>query len=152
MHPPIREDLESYLAGKPTSAAFQEHLSACAECRTAVRLMERQSRILRTLRPIEEVEPAPGFYARVLERIEMQKAASIWSVFLEPVFARRLIYASAVLTLLLGVLLFTSPREETALASSVPEQILAEEVPRAQLVDIEQDRNTVFVQLSTYQE
>ena len=35
----------------------------------------------------------------------------------------------------------------------MPEQILSEEVPPpAQLVDLEQDRNVVFVQFATYQE
>lgn len=151
MHQPTREGLESFLAGKP-EATFLAHLEECPECRELTARFELQSEIIRTLRPPGEMEPAAGFYARVLDRIEVQRNASIWSVFLEPLFARRLMYASAVLTIVLGIFLFTSPKDEM-MASTMAEQFFAEDVPPpAQLVDQEQDRNTVFVQLTTYQE
>ncbi|MBI3681648.1 MAG: hypothetical protein HY235_14800 [Acidobacteria bacterium] len=152
MHEPVVEGLEAYLAGRP-DAEFIRHLDFCPACRECVRELTEQSRLLRSLRPPDGLEPAPGFYGRVIDRIQLQKSASIWSVFLEPLFARRLMYASAVATLLLGIFLFTSPKDEN-MASSMPEQILAEDdaPPPAQLVDLEQDRNMVFVQLTTYQE
>lgn len=151
MHQPTREGLESFLAGRP-EPAFLAHLQQCPECREFASLLESQSAIIRTLRPAEELEPPPGFYARVMDRIETQRSNSIWSVFLEPLFARRLMYASAVLTVVMGVFLFTSPKDEM-MASTMPEQILAEEMPPpTRLVDLEQDRNTVLVQLTTYQE
>lgn len=151
MHQPTREGLEMFLAGKP-EPAFLAHLNECPECQQLANQFESQSTIIRSLRPTEDVEPLPGFYARVMDRIEVQKNSSIWSVFLEPLFARRLMYASAVLTVIMGIFLFTSPKDEM-MASTMPEQILAEEMPPpAQLVDLEQDRNTVFVQLTTYQE
>ncbi|MBL8179709.1 MAG: hypothetical protein JNK48_33835 [Bryobacterales bacterium] len=151
MHQPTREGLESFLAGKP-DPAFLAHLTQCTECRDLASLFQSQSAVIRTLRPAEELEPLPGFYARVMDRIDNQKSNSIWSVFLEPLFARRLMYASAVLTVIMGIFLFTSPKDEM-LASTMPEQILAEEMPPpTRLVDLEQDRNTVFVQLTTYQE
>lgn len=152
MHPPAWEGLESYLAGKPGDEMLR-HLAECPDCRAQVSLFQEQSEVIQTLRPPADVEPAPGFYSRVMERIDTQRSSSIWSVFLEPLFARRLMYASAVLTLLLGIFLFTSPKDDDMIASSVPEQILAEEShPPADLVDSEQDRNTVLVQLTTYQE
>lgn len=151
MHEPIWEGIEGYLAGKP-DASFTRHLEACPECRDLVAAMEGQSLLVRSLKAPADAEPAPGFYARVMDRIETQRSASIWSVFLEPLFAKRLIYSTAVLTALLGVFLFTSPKEDMT-ASSVPEQIFAEEAPPpAQLVDQEQDRNTVFVQFATFTE
>lgn len=151
MHQPAREGLETFLAGKP-EPAFLAHLDECLECRELASRMQAHAGIIQTLRPAEELEPAPGFYARVMDRIETQRSASIWSVFLEPLFARRLMYASAVLTVVLGITLFTSPKDEM-MASSMPEQILAEDAPPpTQLVDLERDRNTVFVQLTTYQE
>lgn len=151
MHQPTREGLESFLAGKP-EPAFLAHLKECPECRELAGLFQSQSAILHSLRPAQELEPSAGFYARVMDRIEAQRSTSIWSVFLEPLFARRLMYASAVLTVVLGIFLFTSPKDEM-MASSMPEQILAEDAPpAAQLVDLERDRNTVFVQLTTYQE
>jgi len=151
MHQPVWEGIEAYLVGKP-DATFLRHIEECSECREAVETMDAQAELIRVLKAPPELDPSPGFYARVMERIESQKANSIWSVFLEPLFARRVVYASAVLTLLLGVFLFTSPKQEV-MAGSMPEQILSEEVPPpAQLVDLEQDRNVVFVQFATYQE
>ncbi|MCZ2149630.1 MAG: hypothetical protein LC126_17870 [Bryobacterales bacterium] len=152
MHPPAREGIEGYLAGKP-DAGFLEHLAACPECTETVSQLEYQARLIRTLKAPVSPEPDPGFYARVMDHIEAQKESSIWSVFLEPLFARRLMYASAVLTLLLGLFLFTSPKDDYSASASMPEQILAADPhPAPQLVDSEQDRNTVFVQLTTYQE
>lgn len=152
MHPPAWEGLESYLAGKP-DANMLRHLEECSDCRAEVTSLQQQAEVIRILKPPADLEPAPGFYSRVMDRIDAQKTNSIWSVFLEPLFARRLMYASAVLTLLLGMFLFTSPKDEDVIASSVPEQILAEEVhPAADLSDSQRDRDTVLVQLTTYQE
>jgi hypothetical protein len=151
MHQPIWEGLEAYLAGKP-SPAFLAHLEVCQTCESEVSQIEEQARLFHSLRAPEPVDPPQGFYARVLDRIESQRNNSIWGVFLEPVFFRRLAYSTAVLTLLLGVFLFTSPKEG-AIATTMPEQILVEEAPpAAELVDLEQDRNTVFVQLASFQE
>ncbi len=154
MHAPIRDGLESYLAGKP-EAGFLRHLSECADCRQMVTLFEDQAKMVRTLRveATEPLEPSAGFYGRVMGRIEQQQSTSIWSVFLEPLFARRLMYATATLTLLLGIFLFTSPKDEdVTMAASAPEQILAEDLPPSpQLVNAEEDRNTVFVQFATFQ-
>lgn len=151
MHAPLRDGLEEYLAGKP-DAGLVKHLSECAECREMVTLFEDQAKVIRVLKSPESFEPPPGFYGRVMNRIEEQKSTSIWSVFLEPLFARRLMYATAALTLTLGVFLFTSPKDEGTMMASTPEQILAEEpAPMPQLVDAESDRNTVFVQFATFQ-
>ncbi len=157
MHQPMEPGLESYLAGKPDES-FLRHMEECVECREAVSVAQFHSEIIQTLRVPAEAEsfqPAPGFYARVVDRIEAQRDNSIWSVFLEPLFGRRLMYASAVLTLLLGIFLFTSPREDQSMA----EQILAEQshpsVTAASFDQddhMQQDRETVLVQLTTYQE
>ncbi len=145
MHAPIEDGLEGYLAGKPDSE-FVKHLGECAECRQTVALFEDQANMIRAIRVDEQMEPGPGFYARVMGRIEQEKSASIWSVFLEPLFARRLMYATATLTLLLGIFLFTSPKDDVA------EQMLSHDLPPStELVDADQDRNTVFVQFATYQ-
>lgn len=155
MHQPMEQGLESYLAGRPDES-FLRHIEECVECREAVGVAQLHSEIIQTLRaPAESFEPAAGFYARVMDRIESQRESSIWSVFLEPLFGRRLMYASAVLTLLLGIFLFTSPREDQSMA----EQILAEQShPSVAAASFEQDdhmqqdRETVLVQLTTYQE
>lgn len=151
MCPVTRDGLEGFLAGKPDPQLLQ-HFSQCGECKEAAGQFLEVTQAVRSLRLQDEAEPAPGFYGRVMDRIESQKNTSIWSVFLEPLFGRRLMYASAVLTLLLGIMLFTSPKDEPVIVSSAPEQILADEQPGVNLVDADQDRNTIFVQLTTYQE
>ena len=50
-----------------------------------------------------EVEPGAGFYARVMNRIETQAKPSVWSLFGESMFAKRLAYASATFLVLVGV-------------------------------------------------
>lgn len=152
MHQPVWEGIEAYLAGKP-EPAFLTHIAACAVCREAVADMELQSQLIRALRAPADVEPGPGFYGRVLDRIDTQKSSSIWNVFLEPLFARRLMYASAVLTLLLGVALFTSPKDDAMSAGMEPERILAVPPPEpVRQIDPAEDRNTVFMQFVSYQE
>ncbi|MCS7025211.1 MAG: hypothetical protein NZV14_10445 [Bryobacteraceae bacterium] len=151
MCPITRDGLEGYLAGKP-DPRLQQHLAQCRECRETATQFLAVAEMVRSLRPAELLEPAPGFYGRVMDRIESQRSSSIWSVFLEPLFAKRLVYASVILTLFLGIMLFTSPKDEAVHLSSTPEHILVEEQPPVSLVNVDQDRNTVFVQLTTYQE
>jgi predicted anti-sigma-YlaC factor YlaD len=72
MHRIIRDHLEEVLAG-PGSAPKHpagEHLAACAECREQVAAMREQAAVLRQFHAESEPEPRPGFYARVMDRIE----------------------------------------------------------------------------------
>ena len=59
-----------------------------------------------------------------MDRIEAQQKNSIWAVFLEPVFSRRLAYASVAMMLLMGFVLMTENQEpefgEIALDSPAP--------------------------------
>jgi predicted anti-sigma-YlaC factor YlaD len=149
MHQPIRDGLEAYLAGRD-NPQFSAHLAACEACRRTVSDMVQQNAMLRSLR-IEESDPSPGFYARVMERVEAQKRQSMWYLFLEPLFFRRLVYASLTLLLVLSGFLYTAGPAEDQLAAA-PEAILAEREtePPVLLVDQEQDRNAVLVQLTSY--
>ena len=79
--------------------------------------MRDQQRLLRSMRLPEEAEPRAGFYARVIERIESQGAASIWSLFFDSPVGRGLAMASMVLALGLGVYLVSS--EQLARAGQV---------------------------------
>ncbi len=109
MHQEIRHNLEDYLRGSGSKlpAEFHAHLGECRECSDELRSLEAQSQLLRSLAGPREIEPRAGFYARVMERIEIQPA-SIWSVFLDRKFGLRLAVASAVLVALLGTYLVTS--------------------------------------------
>jgi len=106
MHDVIRNGLEGYLSRRLAPgplAAFRAHLAECTGCREMVAAFEKQSTLIQSLRVTEEdVAPAPGFYARVMERIDAQRPISLWSVFLQPLFARRVLYASLALFLFLG--------------------------------------------------
>ncbi len=105
MHGLIRDRLEEYLGGGPEKKVpleFEQHLRECDECREEVSWMQDQSHILRALSGPKRWTRAPGFYARVLNRIEAQQSASIWSVFLDPIFGRRLVATSLTVAVLLG--------------------------------------------------
>jgi hypothetical protein len=69
--------------------------------------MQRQAEMLAVLRAPEEVEPAPGFYARVLQRIEERARVSMWASFIYSRFAKRLTYASLTVAVMLGTYVVT---------------------------------------------
>lgn len=105
MHDVIQNGLEGYLSGHMVPERlrpFREHLEGCAPCRELVTAFEQQSALFKSLRVPEDAAPAAGFYARVMERIEAQRPISLWSVFLQPLFARRVLYASLAMFLFLG--------------------------------------------------
>jgi predicted anti-sigma-YlaC factor YlaD len=118
MHQPIRDNLEEYLKGSTQQVpqVFHAHLVACEECASELRLLETQANMLRSLRSDAGVGPSPGFYARVMERVEEQDRGSIWSVFLQPSFGRRLAIASATLVVLLGTYLVTTEAGDPSVA------------------------------------
>jgi len=63
--------------------------------------MRDQVHLFRSLRAGEEVEPAGGFYARVMQRIEERAKDSIWAVFVYSPYGKRLAFASLSLAVLL---------------------------------------------------
>ena len=110
MHGSIRDRLEELLAAGLAGARrpeLDEHLASCAECSSEVEAMRSHSELLRSLRAPEDVNPAPGFYARVLQRIEERAPESIWSVLADSVFAKRLVYASLTVAVALGTYVVT---------------------------------------------
>lgn len=148
MHPPFEDELERYLAGEPVSEAFLAQLNADTTLRNEVSAMEHQARMIRSLRADlasqeledEVLEPAPGFYARVMERIESQVRPSMWSIFLQP-FGQRLAYASMALALVMGAVIMTTD-EPVEVMAAAPATILAEEpVVPASMVQHRVDSN-----------
>lgn len=158
MHQPIRESLEDYLSGlkHKIPQAFHTHLQACNQCASEVRLLEQQSASLRSLEPQEELEPAPGFYARVMDRIDNQARASIWLPFLDPRFGRRLAVASAALIVLLATYLVTTESRTPDLAP--PAGALVTVAPASDgavpsdSIQQRQQRDAVLVDLASYHE
>lgn len=156
MHGLIRQGVEEYLHGGPGRRlpdGFEEHLRSCEECREEVSWMQDQSQLLRVLAPTRELDPAPGFYARVLEKIEIQQVVSPWGAFLDPIFGRRLAVASLTLALLLGGFLALNERLNSGSSPANPESIMAvEDHPPGLGQDRERDRDTILVTLATYHE
>jgi hypothetical protein len=96
-------------------------LAACAECREEVDAMRMQTELLRSWSltgDVPEVEPRPGFYARVLERIEAQRPVSIWALFTESVVGRRLATASLAMALAMGIYVVTGEAQLTPQAQA----------------------------------
>ncbi len=162
----IEENLEAYLDGSlPAQAAgeFRDALNAAGgETRQLVDVMQKHSAFMRSaLRtPDADAEPSAGFYARVMDRIEAQRAASpFWSALLEPLFFRRIVMAAATAILLLGFTLFSGGVDETiaADAQNAPHVIMAGEpepvLPVSTVSDgVQQNRDVVLGDLTTYQE
>src|SRR4029077_8850571 len=120
MHREIRDHIEDVLRGGNTLKYAREHLAQCGECRTEVQDMQEQTALIRELRAPEDfaADLRPGFYARVMERIEAEGPISIWNLFIESAFGRRIAVASLALALLIGVYVVTSERsaEDATLA------------------------------------
>jgi hypothetical protein len=151
MHRIIQDHLEEVLAGsnpKELSPAAA-HLAECAECREEVSALRSHSAMLQTLRANDDnLAPRPGFYARVMERIEAQRPIDIWQLFFDSVFGRRIAMASVALALLFSFYLVSSERLAQPVTISVDEDHPGMTLSAAGLPD----KDTVLVDLVTYRE
>lgn len=117
----LRAQAEDVLAGKASAAPeFREEIAA----------MQEQAAWMRSLRAPADCEPKPGFYARVMERIDAQRAISAWILFFDSQLGRRLALASMTLAVGVGMYLVSSERissEQTTTppAAARPSVILA---------------------------
>jgi anti-sigma factor RsiW len=105
MHGFIRNRLEDLLSAERPVAGSEDqtdHIASCSECASELEMFKSQSQMLRTLRASEELEPAPGFYARVLQRIEARAKESIWASLIYSPVSSRIAYASLTLALVAG--------------------------------------------------
>jgi len=162
MHRHVREHLEEVLAepdsGK-TSGTAGQHLRECGECRAEVTLMREQAAELRAWRATEERDPKPGFYARVLERIEAEGPASIWDLFFDSSSGHRLAIASLALAVLMCLCLVSVERLFTDTAqdyqpfgSELRGQVVAGEDQPGVVLTGAPDQDSVLVNLVTYRE
>lgn len=157
----MRDRLEEILAGSP-DARSRRHMSECPECRDEVAAMQEQGELLRRLRAPREIEPGSGFYSRVMDRIEAQRAAaSIWTLFADSTFGRRIAAASMALALLLSIYVVSSEHmanEATAAASEHAALFSADGLPQGGVLRGEPavmltgapDEDEVLVNLVTY--
>ncbi len=158
MHQPIRDNLEEYLKGstRRIPQEFHAHVQECEDCASELRLIETQAKMLRSLQVDGDVEPRAGFYARVMDRIELEGRSSIWSVLLQPNFGRRLAMASAVLVVLLGTYLVTTENGEPEVVSTSDVALTSTpSSPKAADQDSlqqQRQRDAVLVNLAAYHE
>jgi predicted anti-sigma-YlaC factor YlaD len=156
MHEPVKENLEDYLKGygdREMPPELAAHLGACSACAEELREIAEQARLFQALRC--DVEPRPGFYARIVDRIDRQTDNSIWAIFLRPAVGRRLAIASATLALMLGAYLISTERTE-----QTPQQPVAISSPWEAGPDfnisasasLAEQRNAVLVNLASYHE
>lgn len=130
MHAAVMEGLEQYLSGtlKPAERErIEAHLNQCEVCREEMAAMEEVSLLLDGLGSGEAVEPAPGFYARVMQRVaEQRPAPSVAEVFvLNLAIGRRLAFACLLTLAVLGSYLVW---RETGYANGPsPEAIMAQQ-------------------------
>jgi anti-sigma-K factor RskA len=155
MHRLIQDHLEEVLAEStgegPKSLAA--HLAECKECSEEVSAMRRHASMLRALRPPDSEDtaaPRPGFYARVMERIEAQRPIDIWQLFFESTFGRRIAIASTALALLFSLYLVSSERGQPLVISVEDRPAMTRSA--ASLPDGLPDNDTVLVDLVTYRE
>jgi hypothetical protein len=166
----IKADLEEYLRGTMASGPredFERRLDASGgETRKTVELFLSHSAMIREAYRVSDDDLAPpaGFYGRVMARVQQQRSASIWFAFLEPAFSRRLAFASLALLLLLSVTMITTAPEQGQVAAVEAEPsyhapsyhamdaFARQDDDPAWGVNRERDRNTILVNLTTYQE
>jgi len=168
MHRRVRDEIESFLAEAPAVDGFRSdgsrnpkapnpkaeasrHVEDCPEFCAEIAAMREQATLFRALRTSGEVEPRAGFYARVRERIEAQNPVSIWNLFFDSAFARRVAMASAALALLIGIYLFSADRlaDRTIVIKSQPDWVLTGGMPDPAESP---DRDAVLVNLVTYRD
>lgn len=163
----LQEGLESILSSgqlpatdTSVGAVLQQHSHA----RNEVAQMIEISQLIRENLSVppgqdEPLAPSAGFYARVMARVESQK--SDWDFFFQP-FARRLVYASMALAILVfAIIVFDhNPSRDSEVAVHAPATynqvngaILvsdSDDAPVVESPDIEADRGTVLVHLATF--
>ncbi len=101
----VREHLEDYLSGTLTAkqeAEVEAYLRDHPEEAAELALYGESSALFDDLRTPEAVEPAGDFYAHVMQRVEEQRAVPFWMFFLQPAFARRLVFGGLMWLALLG--------------------------------------------------
>jgi len=152
MHSVVMENIEEFLAGTLEPAEHQvleAHLSGCELCREEVRGMQSVSLLFGSLRTEAAFEPAPGFYARVLQRAEDAKPPSFFAgIFaLDAIFGRKLVFSSLLTLGLLGGYLIS--RESSYMAGPTPDAIMAQQTQAA--FDSASAPDSMLITLTNYE-
>jgi anti-sigma factor RsiW len=161
MHEPIRSQLEDILQGRLKAgqkAAVSAHLKECAGCAAELGQMGLQADLLRSLKAPEVPEMSACFYARVLQRVEAQGRPSFWTLFVDPVFGRRLVYATGSMFLLMASFLLATSGNDSELARTPVEMIAHPATTNPAAVrtgfgdDVQQDRDHFLATMASFSE
>ena len=152
MHAVVMESLEEFLAGtlEPVERRTVEaHLGNCAACREELHGMQDFRLLFGSLRPHEEIEPSPGFYARVMTQVAERNAAPSWSNFfaLEPALGRRLVFSCLLVLVAMGTYLISNERGYTS--GPMPDAVMAEQTQP--LFDSAPPSESMLVTLANYE-
>jgi hypothetical protein len=91
--------------------------------------MRELSSVFAALRAPEPLASPPGFYARVAQRVDLERPRSFWSLFwLDPAFGKRVAFASLTTLAVLGSYLITRETEYSS-GPPTPEVILGQAAP-----------------------
>jgi len=151
MHQVVMESLEEYLSGLLEPAArrgVEEHLRKCPSCRAGVDGMAEMAGLFGALRS-DGCEPAAGFYARVVERIETAGAAPSWAGLFDfdLVFLRRLAFSCVLMLVAMGSFLVS--REIAYRGSFTPDAVLSQDKAAASGNALAQDN--MLLTLTAYE-
>lgn len=135
MHAAVIDSLEDYLSGSlkgPGRQRIEAHLNQCEMCREEIAAMEDLSGLLGSMRVGDAVEPAPDFYARVMDRVKQSIPArqapglSLANLFaFDLAVGRRLAFAALLMLAILGTFLVS--REAGYNPTLSPESIMAQQ-------------------------
>jgi len=153
MHAVVKDSVEEYLSGTLEPGAqrdIEAHLSTCDGCREELAGMLDISQLVGSLQSGESMEPAPGFYARVMQEVGGRKAVpSFAGIFsLDLAFGRRLVFACLLTLAVLGSYLVVS--EGAYPGSLSPEAVMAQQNHPA--FDSEHGQDNMLVTLAAYDE
>ncbi len=137
-------NLESYLSGQLGEAdrrEFEALLRSSQEDREDVERMTGMSGLFQALDipQGESFGPSPGFHVRVLRRIAEEARPSLWDWFVQPLFLRRVAFASCAWL----VLLFSGSIHQSAAQPSV------DRIARAVLVEPPESEDYCNVRLGS---
>lgn len=147
-----RMDDEAYLAGLPPEdrRTAVEGIEAGMK-QKEVQLMCAQARFLRDMRCPEDARLRPGFASRVMARIESEKPASIWDLFVSPALSKKLAFASLALMAMLAGFVVARSAEQTMMTVETQRVLMEPEHPGNLGMDPVRDRQNMLVTLANYQ-
>lgn len=143
MHKVVQIHIEEYLDGTLLPVYRREvesHLEACPHCEEEVAEARRAREWMQLLVPEQPLAPAPGFYARLRNRVEVEKERRASWLLGFPVFTRQLGYAMMMLLVLLSGFFLTVWQTESA--PTATEVIMEAPVIRAETPPLTSDRHT----------